>query len=144
MKGLKAAGLGLAIAIVVAGSAYYWWQSRQGRLPDSIASGNGRIEAVEIDVAAKTAGRVEDILVNEGDFVESGQILARVPGRGLTFAFFILLLGWVSYHLTTPEHSFVGRYAGGLLIYAISVLDAHKLARIGWERARRGPQADGG
>lgn len=78
MKSLKAAGLGLAIAIVVAGSAYYWWQSRQGRLPDSIASGNGRIEAVEIDVAAKTAGRVEDILVNEGDLVESGQVLARM------------------------------------------------------------------
>lgn len=73
-----------------------------------------------------------------------GHVLARVPGRGLTFAFFILLLGWVSYHLTTPEHSFLGRYAGGLLIYAISVLDAYKLARIGWERARHGPQADGG
>jgi HlyD family secretion protein len=41
-----------------------------------LASGNGRIEAVGIDIAAKTAGRVENILVNEGDFVTAGQVLA--------------------------------------------------------------------
>jgi multidrug efflux pump subunit AcrA (membrane-fusion protein) len=29
------------------------------------------IEAVEIDIAAKTAGRVREILVNEGDFVRA-------------------------------------------------------------------------
>lgn len=43
-----------------------------------LASGNGRIEAVEIDVAAKTAGRIKDILVNEGDFVTAGQIVAHM------------------------------------------------------------------
>jgi HlyD family secretion protein len=45
---------------------------------DGIASGNGRIEAVEIDIAAKIAGRIKAILVNEGDFVTSGQIVARM------------------------------------------------------------------
>jgi hypothetical protein len=73
-----------------------------------------------------------------------GHVLARVPGRGLTFAFFMLLLGWVSFHLTTPEHSVLGRYAGGFLIYAISILDAYKLARLRWERVRRGLAPDGG
>jgi hypothetical protein len=73
-----------------------------------------------------------------------GHVLARLPGRGLTFLFFMLLLGWVSYHLTTPEHSFLGRYAGGLLIYAISILDAYKLARLRWERYRRGLAPHGG
>ena len=43
-----------------------------------LASGNGRIEAVEIDIAAKTAGRIKAILVNEGDFVTVGQIVARM------------------------------------------------------------------
>lgn len=42
------------------------------------ASGNGRIEATEVDVAAKFAGRVEEILVKEGDFVKQGQPLARM------------------------------------------------------------------
>src|SRR5690606_12353367 len=36
------------------------------------------IEATEVDVAAKYAGRIEDILVKEGDFVRQGQPLARM------------------------------------------------------------------
>ena len=39
-------------------------------------SGNGRVEATEIDIATKLAGRVQNILVEEGDFVQAGQILA--------------------------------------------------------------------
>lgn len=62
----------------VAAAVYYWWRGRQEELPAWIASGNGRIEAVEIDVAAKTAGRIEDILVDEGEFVNAGQTLARM------------------------------------------------------------------
>ena len=62
-----------------------------------------------------------------------GQVLNGTPSRGLMFVFFTLLLGWVTFHLTTPEHSFAGRYAGGLLIYAISVMDAYKWARVRWE-----------
>jgi HlyD family secretion protein len=47
-------------------------------LPDGFAAGNGRIEAVEIDIAARTAGRIREILVNEGDFVRAGQVLAKM------------------------------------------------------------------
>ncbi|MDD2903116.1 MAG: HlyD family efflux transporter periplasmic adaptor subunit [Syntrophales bacterium] len=43
-----------------------------------IASANGRIEATEIDVAAKYAGRIKTILVDEGDFVTAGQVVARM------------------------------------------------------------------
>lgn len=45
---------------------------------EGIVSGNGRIEAVEIDVSTKTAGRIRDILVSEGDLVTAGQTLARM------------------------------------------------------------------
>ncbi|MFZ2950085.1 MAG: HlyD family efflux transporter periplasmic adaptor subunit [Desulfuromonadaceae bacterium] len=41
-----------------------------------LVSGNGRIEAVEIDVSAKSANRVKDILVHEGEFVTAGQVVA--------------------------------------------------------------------
>ncbi len=41
-------------------------------------SGNGRVEATEIDLATKLAGRVEQIMVNEGDFVEIGESLAQM------------------------------------------------------------------
>ena len=41
-------------------------------------SGNGRIEATEIDIASKLAGRVQNIMVNEGDFVQMGEPLAQM------------------------------------------------------------------
>ncbi|MGQ0656788.1 MAG: hypothetical protein ACT4NU_01640 [Chromatiales bacterium] len=62
-----------------------------------------------------------------------GQILNNQPARGLRFVFFTLLLGWITYHLTTPGHSFLARYAGGLFVYSLSVLDAYKWARVRWE-----------
>lgn len=65
-----------------------------------------------------------------------GHVIAGMPKRGLSFLFFMLLLGWVTYHLTTPEHSFVGRYAGGLFVYAMSILDAYKWARVRYEEFR--------
>lgn len=60
----------------------------------------------------------------------SGQVVNGTPRRGLVMVSFMILLGWVTYYTTTPDHSFLGRYAGGLFVYAISVLDAYRFARI--------------
>ncbi len=68
----------LAIVALGAGGAWYWWQQEQSRLPSDIASGNGRIEAEEVHVATRYAGRVVAVLVEEGDMVEPGQVLARM------------------------------------------------------------------
>ncbi|MEK0081830.1 hypothetical protein [Benzoatithermus flavus] len=67
-----------------------------------------------------------------------GHLLLGLQQRAMMFLFFIVLLGLVTYHLTTPEHSFLGRYAGGLFVYAISLTDAYKLARMRFERWRSG------
>ena len=68
-----------AVALVAAGAGYYaWLQFGTAGLPPGIASGNGRIEAVEIDVAARTAGRISAVLVEEGDFVQAGQVVATL------------------------------------------------------------------
>lgn len=53
------------------------------RKDDGLAKGNGRIEAVKIDIAAKLPGRVKDVLVKEGDFVTAGQILAHLDTQVL-------------------------------------------------------------
>lgn len=58
----------------------------------------------------------------------AGHVLARLPVRGLVFAFYTLLLGVVTWNLSTPDTSLVGRLAGGLFVYAISVLDAYTWA----------------
>lgn len=66
-----------------------------------------------------------------------GQLLNNTPKRAIMFLFFIMSLGWITSHLAPPEASFVGRYAGGFLIYAISVMDAYRWARYRWEFFRR-------
>jgi HlyD family secretion protein len=45
---------------------------------DGFISGNGRIEATEINVSAKLGGRVDEILVREGEFVTAGKPLVRM------------------------------------------------------------------
>jgi HlyD family secretion protein len=66
---------GAVLALAIA-SAVWWF--RRPPLPDGLASGNGRIEADEVDVATRYAGRVAEILAEEGDLVEPGQVLARM------------------------------------------------------------------
>lgn len=63
--------------LVLLVAALLGWQRFMLEEPATgLVSGNGRIEAVEIDVAAKDSGRVKEILVREGEFVTAGQVLA--------------------------------------------------------------------
>ena len=43
------------------GGSYYWWQRLAAQLPAGIALGNGRLEADEIDIDTKYAGRIAEI-----------------------------------------------------------------------------------
>ena len=47
-------------------------------MPDGIVKTNGRLEATQVDVAAKYPGRLVDITVEEGSEVKAGQVLGRV------------------------------------------------------------------
>lgn len=67
-----------AVAAVAVLGAAAWWYLRPAGPGAGFASGNGRIEAIDIDIAAKIAGRVREVLVDEGDFVSAGQPLARM------------------------------------------------------------------
>jgi len=68
----------LLVVALAAGGYLIWQKLGRSSLPDGFASGNGRIEATEIDIATKIPGRVRDILVREGDFVSAGQVLAQM------------------------------------------------------------------
>jgi HlyD family secretion protein len=74
-KSLKRIVLLIVVAAVVFFGVQYW-KSNQSALPKGIASGNGRIEAKLVDAVAKDALRVKEILVDEGDLVKPGQVLA--------------------------------------------------------------------
>src|SRR5690554_3299157 len=68
----------LVIGILTLLGWYTWSQYVHQGPGEGFISGNGRIEATEIDIATKLAGRVEEILVREGDFVQAGEVLARM------------------------------------------------------------------
>ncbi len=68
-----------------------------------------------------------------------GQVVNNTPMRGLMMLFFMLMLGVITYNLAGPNISVVGKFAGGIFIYALSVMDAYYWARYRWECFRRNP-----
>ena len=70
----------IPIAIAAAG---YWWLHSGPTLPAGFAAGNGRLEADEVDIDTKFAGRVLELHADEGDLVKTGQVLAVMDTRDL-------------------------------------------------------------
>ena len=74
--------IGIALLLVVAGASVWWFYFRIPPLV-GFASGNGRLEVQEIDVATKFPGRIAEVLVDEGDRVQGGQVVARMDTSSL-------------------------------------------------------------
>ena len=45
---------------------------------EDLAQGNGRIEAVQVDISTRIPGRIETISVQEGDLVKANQVVAQI------------------------------------------------------------------
>lgn len=70
------------LAAVIAGVLLFnWIQDRRAALAPP--EGSGTVEATEIEVGPQVAGRIEKVLVNEGDKVKAGQVIARLDDRDL-------------------------------------------------------------
>jgi multidrug resistance efflux pump len=72
----------LAIAAVLAATAVYagWFRK------DSALQGSGTVEARNIRVGSKVAGRIDKVLVREGDSVQPGQVLITFDDKELQAA----------------------------------------------------------
>jgi len=57
-----------------------------------------------------------------------GQVLNNQPRRGLLMVLYMVLLGTVTYSIASPDVSILGKLAGGVFVYAMSVLDAYRVA----------------
>jgi HlyD family secretion protein len=79
---LKKKSLVLVLVVIVVAAAafvgYQYWKAQQFALPKGIASGNGQIEAKLVDITTKDALRIKEVLADEGDLVEPGQVLVRM------------------------------------------------------------------
>jgi HlyD family secretion protein len=59
--------------VIVAAVGYAVWKAQEaGALPKGIVSINGRVEATQVDIATKIAGRIIEIVPHEGDMVAAG------------------------------------------------------------------------
>jgi HlyD family secretion protein len=75
----KVAVLVLAGGLLLAGGGWLAWKlSMSDTLPPGIVSANGRVEANQVEIATKIAGRVTEIVPHEGDTVEAGSMVARL------------------------------------------------------------------
>lgn len=74
------------VLIAVAGLGFYLIKNYRDnaiyRNP-AFASGNGRLEATEVSISTKLAGKIEKILVQEGDYVKKEQKLVQMQTNTL-------------------------------------------------------------
>ena len=72
----------VVVAAIVAGVAYSsGWLGR-----DSSLQGSGTVEARDIRVGSKVGGRIDKVLVREGDTVQAGQVLITFDDKELQAA----------------------------------------------------------
>jgi len=77
----------LAIAVGVAAAGYVVWKRQTANaVPPGFVMANGRLEAQEIDVAAKYGGRIVEVMIQEGDDVPAGAVIARLDTDELNAA----------------------------------------------------------
>jgi HlyD family secretion protein len=74
---------GAIVAAIVAVGFALWSYLKPSGLPEGIVGGNGRIEATEIDISAKTPGRIKDIVAEEGQSVKAGDVVAYMDTDSL-------------------------------------------------------------
>ncbi len=80
---IRKAGPWLGAALLCAVVWWAWMRMQPAGLPAGIVGGNGRLESVELDVAAKTPGRIKAVRVQEGDMVTAGQVVAEMATESL-------------------------------------------------------------
>ena len=68
----------LLVAVLVGGGLWWWSRGASASSAAGALSGSGTIEAEDVLITAEVAGRVQDLLVEEGQQVAAGQTLVRL------------------------------------------------------------------
>ncbi|MEL7140301.1 MAG: HlyD family efflux transporter periplasmic adaptor subunit [Pseudomonadota bacterium] len=78
MKPNRTALVALILLVLGAGAAWQFLGTDGERLPEGFVSGNGRVEAEQVEIAPKAPGRVDRVLAAEGSLVEAGALLVEM------------------------------------------------------------------
>lgn len=76
-------GFFFLLLCILAGSAAYWYYQQPTATYSDLVYGNGRLEATEVDVATKIAGRLASVDVQEGDDLQVKQKIAEIEATEL-------------------------------------------------------------
>lgn len=71
----------LVLLAAAGGGAWYWFDGRMKATNNIQVSGN--LELTQVDLSFKTAGRMTELAVREGDFVKQGQLIAKLDSAQL-------------------------------------------------------------
>lgn len=83
MKTKIVAPLAIVLIVVLGAGVWYYQTKIRQSLPPGFTSGNGRIEANELDIATRFPARIISVDINEGDLVDAGQIIAHLDSDEL-------------------------------------------------------------
>ncbi|MGO9215071.1 MAG: HlyD family secretion protein [Syntrophales bacterium] len=75
----------IVVLVLLAGALvfYLYIKKDKNAVPQGFVMGNGRLEATEVDIAAKLAGRLTEVLAKEGDLCNKNQIVAKIDNSTL-------------------------------------------------------------
>jgi HlyD family secretion protein len=70
----------IVVLVLLAGAlaVYLYINKDKNAIPKGFVMSNGRLEATEVDIATKLAGRLTEVLAKEGDLVDKNQIVAKI------------------------------------------------------------------
>ncbi len=67
----------ILLLAIIGGGVFWWWRTANAKPADRIPV-SGNLELTQVDISFKTAGRLVERTVTEGDWVKKGQLLARI------------------------------------------------------------------
>ncbi|MBD8892670.1 HlyD family secretion protein [Roseibium litorale] len=68
----------VVVAVAGLGGGFYYQRLQEDHVLDGFYRINGRIEVERVDVATKVAGRVQKVLIEEGDRIAAGAMVAQM------------------------------------------------------------------
>ncbi len=78
--------VGAALLAAAAGAAAWWWLQRGGTDAGDSVVLHGNVDIRQVELAFNASGRLARVLVQEGDRVEAGQLLAEIDTEQLRHA----------------------------------------------------------
>ena len=79
-------GIGaIILAVLLIFSFYEYHEKKQAELAASQLELNGNVDLREVSLAFRNSDRITEILVDEGDTVKKGQVLAKLDTQDLNY-----------------------------------------------------------